>query len=124
VANPLANFLLHLDLGTEADNEEQALLAQRLREDLLKLDVDAVEPVPSGETPVGAKGDPLVLTTLLVTLAPMALTEFMKALQAWLTRHERASVSVESGAEKIVVTGSPSREQQRLIEAFVSRHKT
>jgi hypothetical protein len=123
VANHPAQLLLHIDLGPETDREEQARFAQRLREDLLELDVDAVEPVHSGVAPAGAKGDPVTLATLAITLAPMALTEVMKALQAWLSRHERASVSVESGHEKIVVTGSPSKEQQRLIEAFVSRHK-
>ena len=52
----------------------------------------------------------------------MALTEAMKVLQNWLSRHERASVTVESGGEKIVVTGSPSKEQQQLIEAFIGHH--
>jgi hypothetical protein len=87
------------------------------------LDVDTVKQVHSGTAPTGAKGDPVALATLAVTLAPIALTELMKALQAWLSRHERANVSVESGGEKIVVTGSPSKEQQQLIEAFISLHK-
>jgi hypothetical protein len=63
------------------------------------------------------------LATLAVTLAPVALTALMTALQTWLSRHERASVTVESGGEKLVVTGSPSKEQQRLIEIFVRSHK-
>jgi hypothetical protein len=116
--------MLHIDAGPEADKEEQARLAQRLRENLLELDVDNVQQVHSGTAPAGAKGDPVALATLAVTLAPLLLTEVMKALQTWLSRHDRASVSVESGGEKIVVTGSPSKEQQQLIEAFVNRHKT
>jgi hypothetical protein len=115
--------MLHIDAGPEVDKEELAQLAHRLREHLLELDVDAIEPFRSGAAPRGAKGDPVTLATLAVTLAPIALTEVVKALQAWLSRHERASVSVESGGEKIVVTGSPSKEQQQLIEAFVNRHK-
>ncbi len=121
--NHPAQLMVHIDAGPDADKEEQAELTRRLRENLLELDVDAVEQVRSGAAPAGAKGDPVTLATLAVTLAPMALTELMKALQSWLSRHERASVSVESGAEKIVVTGSPSKEQQRLIEAFISRQK-
>jgi hypothetical protein len=123
MANHPARLVIHIDAGAEADQEEQAELAQRLRENLLELDVDTVEQVRSGAAPAGAKGDPMTLATLAVTLAPIALTELMKALQSWLSRHERASVSVESGAEKIVVTGSPSKEQQQLIEAFIGRHK-
>jgi hypothetical protein len=123
VARQPVQLTLHLHAGTEADREEQAHLTQRLRENLLELNVDRVEPVRSGTTPAGAKGDPATLAALVVTMAPMALTEVMKALQTWLSRHDRASVSVESGGGKIVVTGSPSKEQQQLIEAFVSRHK-
>jgi hypothetical protein len=124
VANQPAQVMLHVDAGPEADKEEQALIAQLLREELLELDVDGVEPVRSGAAPAGAKGDPVALGTIAITLAPMVVAELMKALQAWLSRHERASVTVESGSEKIVVTGSPSKEQQRLIAAFVSRRNT
>lgn len=123
MANQPAQLMLHVDAGPEADQEELEQLAHRLREHLLELDVYDVEPFRSGAAPAGAKGDPITLATLAVTLAPIALTEVMKALQAWLSRHERASVSVESGGDKIVVTGSPSKEQQQLIETFVSRHK-
>jgi len=122
MANHAARLMLHIDAGPEADGEEQARLAQRLRENLLETDVDAVEQVHAGATPEGAKGDAVTLATLAVTLAPVALTEAMKVLQNWLSRHERASVTVESGGEKIVVTGSPSKEQQQLIEAFIGHH--
>ena len=115
--------MLHIDAGPDADDEERASFSKRLRDELLQLDVDAVVPVRSSTAPPGAKGDAVSLATLAVTLAPMALTEVMKLLQAWLYRHEQATVSVESGGEKIVVTGSPSKEQQRLIDAFVSRHR-
>jgi len=118
-----AQLTLHIDAGPEADEEEQARLIQHLRQTLLDTDVDTVEQVHSGTAPAGAKGDPVALASLAITLAPIALSGVVKALQAWLSRHERASVSVESGGEKIVVTGSPSREQQQLIDAFVNRHK-
>jgi hypothetical protein len=123
VANQPAQIMLQLDAGPEADQEEQARLTQRLRENILELNVDDVEQVHTGRAPAGAKGDPVALATLAVTLAPLVLTEVMKALQAWLSRHDRASVSIETGGDKIVVTGSPSKEQEQLIHAFVSRHK-
>jgi hypothetical protein len=123
VANQQAQLTLHIDAGPEADEEEQARLAQHLRQSLLETDVDTVEQVHSGRAPAGAKGDPVTLATLAVTLAPIALAEVMKALQAWLSRNERASVSMESGGEKILVTGTPSKAQQQLIDAFVNRHK-
>jgi hypothetical protein len=123
VDDQLANLILHIEAGPQADQEEQALLTQRLREHLLQLNVEDVGRVNSDAAPPGAKGDAVTLATLAVTLAPIALAEVMKALQTWLSRHERASVAVESGGEKIVVTGSPSKEQQRAIETFLSRHR-
>ncbi|MGA2074121.1 MAG: hypothetical protein ABSH52_11510 [Terriglobia bacterium] len=68
MANHAARLMIHIDAGPEADGEEQARLAQRLRESLLERDVDAVEQVPSGATPEGAKGDAVTLATLAVTL--------------------------------------------------------
>jgi hypothetical protein len=116
-------LILTLDAGAGADDEELVDLGRRLRTELLESDVGTVDPVHAGVAPAGAKGDPVTLATLAVTLAPVALTAFMTTLQTWLSRHERASVTVERGGEKIVVTGSPSKEQQRLIETFASHHK-
>lgn len=116
-------FVLTLGAGPEADDEELAQLGRQLRTQLLELDVEAVDPVREDAAPAGSKGDPVTLATLAVTLAPLALTEVMKAVQAWLTRHDRASVTVESGTDKITITGSPSKEQQRTLDAFISRHR-
>jgi hypothetical protein len=44
-------------------------------------------------------------------------------LQLWLSRHDRASVSVESGDEKLTLTGTLSEDQKRIVEAFLNRHK-
>ena len=82
-----------------------------------------MEPVRSRDLPVGAKGDAVTIGALAVTLAPAALTALTNMLQSWLSRRERASVTLESRGEKIVVTGNPSKEQQRMIDAFVRRHK-
>jgi len=61
--------------------------------------------------------------TLAMTIAPGLITALITTLQAWLTRHERSSITLESGGEKLVVTGNPSQEEQRLIEVWVSSHK-
>lgn len=123
MSDNLRNLMLTLGAGPDADDEELAELGSQLRSELLQLDVHAVNPIRSGNAPTGAKGDPISLATLGVTLAPLAVTEIMKAVQAWLTRHERATVTVESGGEKILITGSPSKEQQRALEMFISRNK-
>lgn len=117
-------FLLTLGADADSDNAELAELGRQLRNELLELPaLEAVNPLRAGTVPAGAKGDPAIWATLAVTLAPTALTELIRIAQAWLTRHERATLTVETGGEKITITGSPSKEQTRLLEGFVTRHK-
>lgn len=123
MANEAAQVILRVDAGAGSEDEDRAQLAQRLRQDIRELDVDSVDWVRASETPAGAKGDPATMGALAVTLAPTVITPLMSMLSSWLSRHERASVTVESGGQKIVVTGSPSAEQQQVIEAFINRSK-
>jgi hypothetical protein len=123
MAETSPTFTLSVDAGQSADQQESAELTRRLRKYMLDSDVDKVDFVRSGEAPAGSKGDIVSLTTLAVTLAPVALTTLAGILQSWLTRHDRASVTLESGGEKFTITGSPSREQQLTLNAFLARHK-
>jgi len=124
MAETSSTLTLSVDAGQSADLSEAAELTRRLRQFMLDNDVDKVDLVRTGEAPAGSKGDFVSLTTLAVTLAPVALTTLAGILQSWLTRHERASVTVESGGEKFTITGSLSREQQKTLDAFFNRHKT
>ncbi len=119
-------LVLNIDAGPEADAEELAELTRQLREDLLHLDVETVDLAHAGEAPTGTKAvDPVTAGTLLVTLAASGgvLTTLINALQSWLTRHERRGVTLEIGGDKLDVTGISSEEQQRLIDAWLSRHR-
>jgi hypothetical protein len=115
---------LSVNAGRDADDEESTELTRRLRQYFLDREVDKVEFAGSASLPAGAKGDPVTLTSLVVTLAPVALTGLLTMLQSWLTRHERATVTLESGGEKLTLTGTPSREQQQTLAAFLNRHKS
>ena len=124
MAEDLALLTLSVDAGHDADDQENAELARGLRQYFLDRDVGKVEFARSGFLPLGAKGDAVTLTTLAITLAPVALTGLLGMLQSWLTRHERATVTLESGSEKLTLTGTPSREQQQTLAAFLDRHKS
>lgn len=119
----MALLTLSLDAGPQADLQESAELARRLRQSLLDADVGTVDLVRTAAAPAGAKGDAVSLTTLAVTLAPVVLTGIITTLQSWLSRHERATVTVESAGEKLTLTGSLSREQQQTVAAFLDRHR-
>lgn len=122
--NPSWQLTLTVDPGPGADDEDRARLSQRLREELCEVSESEVHEVfRPGEAPSGSKGVDMAWGTLAMTMAPGLITALIATLQSWLTRHERSSVTLESGGEKLVVTGNPSNEEQRLIEAWVDRHK-
>jgi hypothetical protein len=126
VTDQTMELLLRLDAGPEADAKELAGITRRLREELLELDVEAVEFAQGGETPEGAKiGRAVDWNTLLLTLAASGgvLTTIIGMLQSWLTRHERRSVTLEIDGDKIEITGISSEEQKRLIDAWLRRHR-
>ena len=125
MTNSAAQLLVSIDAGSGADDQEVEKLGRQLREELLELDVDAVDHVRSGSAPVGTKGDPVTLGALIVTLAASGgvLTTLIGAVQSWITRHERGAVTLEIAGDKLAITGVSSEQQQRLIDDFISHHK-
>ncbi len=120
--NEPLKVVLHLDAGPDADEEEEAQLTQHLRNSLLELDVDAVDPIHSTAAPARTKAvEAITLAGLAVTLAPIALKEVMKCIETWLARHDQASISIETNGQKITITGTPSKEQQRIVEELIDR---
>ncbi|MHC4616927.1 MAG: effector-associated constant component EACC1 [Planctomycetota bacterium] len=119
-------LMLHVNVEPEDGAEELAELGRQLRTDLLELDVENVDFVRADETPEGTKtGTPIDWTTLLLTVAASGgvLTTLINVLQAWLTRQDRKSLSLEIDGDKLTVTGISSKEQKRLIDAWLSRHR-
>ena len=114
---------ISIDSGAESDPEELAQLGKRLRSDIQQLDVDAVQFVREGAAPAGAKGDPLTMASLAVTLAPVVLKSLFDMLQNWTARHNNATVTIEMGSDKLTMTGSPSKEQLAVIQAVLHKHK-
>ena len=116
-----------LDAGPEQDAEELAELTQRLRDELLELDVDAVEPATGGAAPDGAKGlELLAVGGLVVRFAMKApvLRTVVDTIVKWLGRQQARSVKLTLDGDTLELTGVSSDEQQRLIELWVARHAT
>ena len=72
------------------------------------------------------KGDAITLGSLLVTLGASAVTNVIpnlaNILSSWLSRHEKRKISIEIGGDKLEVIGISNKEQERLIDAWISRH--
>jgi hypothetical protein len=95
-------------------------LTQQLREEVLMVDVDSAD-LPSGESPPpGAKAaDPITWGTIVVALATGGtFGVLVNVLYSWVTRHDRISVSIEIGENKLQLTGMNPDERQQLIDLW------
>jgi hypothetical protein len=111
-------LLLTIATATDADQQELAELSQQLRAAVLESDAEAVEPTRGDAAPAGAKGDPITLAVLAVTIAPAAVKGLVRIIERWVFRHERASVTVEIKGAKLTLNGDPSDKQREIIDAF------
>ncbi len=113
-------------LGAEdADVDELNNLTQLLRDELLLLDVDAVDAAQKGSAPAGAKGiDLLAIGGLIVRMARSArlLDAVVKTIGLWVERVGTRRVRIELDGDVLEVTGLSSSEQRMLIEAWIARH--
>ena len=126
MTNQTTRLLLNIDIDPEADVEELEQLTLQLREELTELDVQAIDLLRTNEAPEGTKaGDPVTWGTLVITLAAAGgvLTTLINTIQAWISRDERRSVTLEIGEDKLVVTGVSGEEQQKLINTWLRHHK-
>lgn len=123
MAGQFAEISLRISGDAAADNEELSRLSDGLREDLIEAGAESVEPIPGGEAPAGSKGDLITVGNLLVTLAPTALAGLIAMLKSWTSRHERVTINLERGGEKVAITGDLSQDQQRLIAAWLQAGK-
>jgi len=110
-----------------ADAERLAALAGYLRGELLRLDVEDVTALPTGEAPPGARGvDAAAIGALLVAVGQSAngLASVVAAIRDWLRRGEgtRRSVRLELDGDALELGQASAADQERLIGLFVSRH--
>jgi hypothetical protein len=121
---------LDLRLGVTEDGadagrlEELALL---LRQDLLALDVNAVEPDRSGTAPEGTRGAlAAVAGGLVVSLQPTAqvIAAVVATVRAWMRRGGQRTVKIGIGGDVLELTGASDEVQQRLVDDWIRRHAT
>ena len=126
MSDQITQIALNIKSGRETDIQELAVLTEKLRNELMDLKVEAVDFVSAGKAPQRAKaGDPVTLGTLLLTIVASGglLTTLINALQSWLTRHERSSITLEIDGDKLQVTGRLTKQKQPLVDAWIKRHQ-
>ena len=113
---------VEVDGEPDAGAEERDELARALRDELLQLDVDAVDR-PETAAPDGTRGAGAVeLGTLLVTFGQSALGIVTSTIARWVARRGGRSVTLELDGDRIELSGVSADDQRRLIETFVARH--
>ncbi len=124
MSNPRLTLTLAGD--PEATAEELEKVARRLRDDIMELDIEAVKPGEK-KVPEGSKGGTAIgWTTLFVTLATSGiLTAIIAAVQAWLLRNQKSSVTVKVGDDELTIAGADpySEEQKQTIAHWLNRNK-
>lgn len=109
----------------DTDDEELAQLTNRLRDELLRLDVDAVSSARGGEAPDSSKGVGLLAAGGLVVrfaLRQDLLRSIIDGIRSWLGRQHARSVKLTLDGDLLELTGVSSAEQDRLVELWVMRH--
>ena len=122
----MTKLLIDLEISPETDLERLAEATRQLRGELLELDVEAADFVTADPAPQSAKaGTPIDWGKLLVTLTASggALTTLINVLQSCINRRQQSSVALEIDGDRLEITGTPTDEQRRLIDLWLSRHQ-
>jgi hypothetical protein len=108
-----------------ASAEELDRLTTDLREELLGLDVQAVERVPSGPAPEWAKGLPASdVAALAVTLSSSAAVLALAGLvRSWSGRTRTAKVTIRLGEHEISVDEASLADTTALIKSWIELHE-
>jgi hypothetical protein len=118
-----AKLEVQLVIEGDAPAEELDELTVVLREQLLELDVDAVDRPTAEEPPPGARAaEATQLGSLLVTLGPTVLASVVQTIRSWLSRDRGRSVKLQLGDDVIELSDASSEQQEQLISAFVARN--
>ncbi|HEX6686590.1 MAG TPA: caspase family protein [Candidatus Limnocylindrales bacterium] len=110
------------DDGADAQQLEELTL--RLRDELLQLHVP-VEVAGGGDAPPGARAAELIaLGTLLLTVAQSpVLAAVIDAVSRWLGDRRNRTVKLDIGGDTLEISGIGGAERQRLVDAWLNRHR-
>lgn len=117
----LAALTVRVRPDVDDDVDELAVLTERLRVELLELDVDSVVPLTEGNAPEHAKGLASIAGALVVQLGTLeGLRAFVNAVRHWVSRTNR-TVEVRVGDDLLRLTGVTSEQQEKIIDAWLTR---
>ncbi len=118
----VANLILHIDAGEDADTEELDKLTGQLLSEIKELDVETVERFGDEVVPRGAKAaDPVTVGVLAVAVLPTVIPALITFLQSWSTRGDGRTVKVKTqkGDQSVEVEYDPKTMSQTELKSLV-----
>jgi hypothetical protein len=108
--------------GHEDELDELMEVTERLRLELLELDVAAVDPVSETTAPEHAKGLATVAGWLVVQFGSVSgLRAVVDVVRGWAARTNRV-VELNYGGDVLKLTGVTSAQQEKIIDGWLARH--
>ena len=120
-----SELTLEVESPADADAEELAQLTNRLRAELLGLDVDAVYSASEGEAPDSSKGIDILAAGGLVVqfvLRQDVLQSIIDGVRSWLGRQHARGIKLTLDGDSLELTRVSTAEQDRLVELWMTRH--
>ena len=119
---------LTIDLQDRVDEEQLDQLTRQVRDEIAELEVDSVRLAPGAALPARAKGDPITVGSIIVTLASAGVfTGLVEVLKSWVLRREGRTVKFKAKVqgqevEMSYAQGSTSpAEMTRFVTAIVGK---
>ncbi|MEV4131459.1 hypothetical protein AB0J72_04770 [Dactylosporangium sp. NPDC049742] len=106
--------------GEDLSTDERADLGQQLRDALLEIDLAEIDVAREAQLPPGAKaGETLTFGALAISIAPVAFTQVVGTITAWL-RRQRSDIEVEIDGHRL--RGAMTAAQRdAIVAAYLAR---
>jgi hypothetical protein len=117
-------LVLNIDLHDDVDQPALERLTSQLLDEISDLDVDYAKLASASEVPLGAKGDPITVGSIMVALASAGVfTGLIETLKSWALRHEGRSVTIKAEVEgrKLEMTFSPAEASEAEMARFAEK---
>ena len=114
---------LTISLRDEVDDGELDRLTRQLRDEIADLDVEEVGLAPGTELPLGAKGEPITIGSIVVALASAGVfTGLIELLKSWALRREGRTITVKAkvGEREVEMTYSPTETSSEEMTRFAN----
>lgn len=112
---------LTVSLHDESAPDDLDHLTRQLRDELVALEVESVRAASDATTPTGAKGEPITVGSLIVSLASAGVfTAVIELLKSWALRREgrKVTLKAKAGDRAIELTYCPAETSPRAMAQF------